>query len=84
MPSKKYTGAMARQRLNTALANHLIQDFTANGAEVVAKLRKDKPVEYLKMVTTILQQQDAAEAARAPEYNVIERRIVYPPAHPDS
>jgi len=80
----KYSGAQARQRLNSVLANHLIQDFAANGAEVVARLRKDKPVEYLKMVTTILQQQAASEAAQAPEYNVIERRIVYPPAHPDS
>ena len=42
----KYTGALARQRLNSVLANHLIQDFAANGAEVVAKLRQDKPVEY--------------------------------------
>ena len=82
---RKYTGAQARQRLNNVMANHLIQDFSANGAEVVARLRKDKPVEYLKMVTAILQQQQAAsEAAQAPEYNAIERHIVYPPAHPDS
>jgi len=81
----KYTGALARQRLNSVLANHLIQDFAANGAEVVAKLRQDKPVEYMKMVSAILQQQAASEAAQAaPTYNVVERRIVYPPAHPDS
>ena len=79
----KYSGAQARQRLNNVLANHLIQDFAANGAEVVARLRKDKPVEYLKMVTALLQQQAASEAAQAPEYNVIERRIVYPPARSD-
>ena len=78
-----YAGTRARQRLNAVMANHLIDDFSANGAEVVARLRKDKPVEYLKMVTAILQQQAASEAAQAPEYNVIERRIVYPPARSD-
>ena len=80
----QYTGPQARQRLNKVLANHLIQDFAANGAEVIAKLRKDKPVEYMKMVSAILQEQTASEAAQAPQYNVVERRIVYPPAHPDS
>jgi len=79
-----YKGSAARQRLNNVLANHLIQDFAANGAEVVAKLRKDKPVEYMKMVNALLEQQAASEAAQAPTYNVVERRIVYPPAHPDS
>jgi 2-keto-4-pentenoate hydratase len=79
----KYKGSVARARLNNVLANHLIADFAANGGEVVARLRKDKPVEYLKMVTAILQQQAASETAQAPEYNVVERRIVYPPARSD-
>lgn len=37
---------MARARLNEALAMHLINDFTEHGAEVIAKLRRDKPAGF--------------------------------------
>jgi hypothetical protein len=55
----------ARARLNEALAKHLIDDFTEHGAEVIAKLRKNKPADYLKMVTTAFQSEDPPAVPRA-------------------
>ena len=76
---KKYVGSQLRTRLSNALANQFIADFSANGDEVIAKLRRDKPLEYIKMMTAILQQAEAAaEAAQTPTYNVIERRVIRP------
>ena len=66
MSARRSPAASARERLNAALADHLIDDFKAHGAEVIAKLRKDKPAEYLKMVTTAFQNQGAVPAVRAP------------------
>jgi len=76
--------AAARLRLGDALTKHVVADFSASGAEVVAKLRKEKPLDYLKLVQVILEKEDADAAALHPTYNVVERRIVYPPAHSDS
>ena len=70
--------AAARQRLGTALTKHVVADFTASGAEVVAKLRKEKPLDYLKLVQAILEKEDADGAAADATYNAIERRIVDP------
>ena len=76
---RKLAGVQLRTRLNNAIANQFIADFTANGGEVIAKLRRDKPLEYIKMMTAILQQAEAAsEAAQTPTYNVIERRVIRP------
>ena len=76
--------AAARLRLGDALTKHVVSDFSANGAEVVAKLRTEKPLEYVKLVQAILEKEDASAAALQSTYNVIERHIVHPPVHPDS
>jgi len=80
----KYTGTAARQRLNSVMANHLVADFAAHGEEVVAKLRKEKPAEYMKLVSAILQSTSPSENPATPPYTVVERQIVRPPAHSDS
>jgi hypothetical protein len=77
-PVSSRTARQARARLKTSITKHLITDFDEHGAEVIARMRKDKPVDYLKMVTAILEAEDASEAAASPNYNVIERRIVRP------
>ena len=56
---------MARARLNEALAMHLINDFTEYGAEVIAKLRRDRPADYLKMVTTAFENDEPPPAPRS-------------------
>jgi hypothetical protein len=76
--------AAARLRLGDALTKHVVSDFSANGAEVVAKLRQDKPLEYVKLVQAILEKEDAGAAALNATYNVIERHIIQPPENPDS
>lgn len=74
--------AQTRARLSQALTKHLVSDFTQHGAEVIAKLRTDKPADYLKMVSAALEKEGAAEAAAAVGYNVVERRILRP-TNPD-
>ena len=69
---------LRRARLRRALVNNLILDFEANGTELVAKMRKDKPLDYLKLVNTILDEEDGDGAKLDATYNVIERRIVRP------
>ncbi len=69
---------IARARLNRAVAKHVAADFDAHGAEVVAKMRKEKPVDYLKMVSAILAEEDPSEAEGGANYNIIERRIIMP------
>jgi len=64
-------------RLGRALGEHISDDFDAHGAEVIAKLRTDKPVEYMKLMTSILSGA-AKNAPAAPKYDVIERIIVRP------
>lgn len=76
--------AAARLRLGDALTKHVVSDFSANGAEVVAKLRQEKPLEYVKLVQAILEKEDAGAAALNATYNVIERHIIQPPENPDS
>ena len=68
--------AAARLRLGDALTKHVVTDFSACGAEVVAKLRQEKPLEYLKLVQVILEKENASAAALDAGYNVIERRII--------
>src|SRR6187402_2547973 len=41
-------------RLGRALGEHMSDDFAAFGADLIAKLREDKPVEYMKLMTSIL------------------------------
>ena len=84
MPERKRARPQTTgERLGHALSEHVVADFSAHGAEVVAKLRQDKPLDYLKLIQAMLEKENA-DAALRPTYNVIERRIVYPPAHPDS
>ena len=71
--------AAARARLSDAMTKHLVTDFAAHGGEVIAKLRQEKPVDYVKLVTAILQKEDTGGAALDTTYNVIERRIIRPP-----
>ncbi len=49
----------ARARLNQKLIESVQADFDAGGAEVVAWLRKDRPLEYLKLVRLALTTDDA-------------------------
>ena len=49
----------ARARLNRALIECVQTDFDAGGAEVIAWLRKDRPLEYLKLVRLALTPDDA-------------------------
>ena len=74
----RYAGRKARDRLNNVLANQFIADFSAHGGEIVAKLRKEKPVDYMKMMSAVLQQIGADGPAQTPTYNVIERRVIRP------
>jgi len=78
-PTAARTAGAARTRLNKALTKHLVADFDAYGAEAIAKLRKEKPVDYLKLVTAILEKEDGGEAVLGPSYNIVERQIVPPP-----
>lgn len=75
---KKAPPATPRTRLNKALTKHLVADFEANGADVIAKIRTSKPIDYVKLVTTILDEEAEADAAFAPLYNIVERHIVRP------
>jgi len=68
--------ARARTRLGQALTKHVVDDFTVHGAEVIAKMRNEKPLDYVKLVHTILEKEDAGAAATDPGYTVIERQIV--------
>jgi hypothetical protein len=78
MVQRKTPAAATRAKLSLALTKHLVSDFDEHGAEVIAKMRKEKPVDYVKLVTAILQKEDAGEAALEPTYNVVERRIIRP------
>ncbi|WP_420137742.1 hypothetical protein [Sphingomonas sp.] len=77
--TKRISPALAHAKLRGALTKHLISDFDAHGAQVIAKMRTDKPVDYLKMITAMLQQEDPNDAAAGPTYHVIERQIVQAP-----
>ena len=65
-----------RERLGQALGEHVVADFSAFGSEVVAKLRQEKPLDYLKLIQAILDKEDAGGAVPDAGYNVIERRII--------
>ena len=67
---------IARERLDQALTEHLVADFAEHGAEVIARMRREKPVDYIKMVNSVLEKQVASDAALTPTIKVIERRIV--------
>jgi hypothetical protein len=75
---KTMTPAMARSRLGKAMVQHLVADFEANGADVIARIRTSKPVDYVKLVTGILDEEAVTDATFAPLYNVVERQIVRP------
>lgn len=40
--------------LKNDLVDALLADFTANGKKVIAKVRRDKPDEYLKVIARVL------------------------------
>jgi hypothetical protein len=44
----------SRNKLTTEFLDALYADFQANGAEAVARCRKEKPAEYVRIVASIL------------------------------
>lgn len=70
--------ARARTRLGRALTKHVVDDFIGHGAEVIAKVRSEKPLDYVKLVQTILEKEDADAASTEPGYHIIEQRIIDP------
>lgn len=68
--------AAVRAQLSITMSRHIVADFHAHGAEVIEKLRKDKPLDYIKMVQAILEKEQASAASLDAAYRVIERRIV--------
>lgn len=70
-----------QERLARALGEHMSDDFDAFGAEMIAKLRTEKPIEYMKLMTSILSGA-VSEAAAKSKITVIERHIV-DPQNPD-
>ncbi len=65
-------------RLGRALAKHMTDDFEAHGAHLLSSLREEKPVEYLKLMQSILTGTAGRQATGAKQINVIERRIIRP------
>ncbi len=41
-----------RTKLGDALAQNLAKDFTEHGAGAIAKMRQDKPLDYMKLTST--------------------------------
>jgi hypothetical protein len=83
MPVRKSSRAKDREKLGRALSDHVVADFLDCGAEAVAKLRQQKPLDYLKLVQQILAKEDADEQASKPGYLRVER-IIIRPENPDS
>lgn len=67
-----------RERLGRALAEHMTEDFEAHGADLLSTLRGERPVEYLKLMQSILIGADGKDATGAKQIKVIERRIITP------
>ena len=44
----------ARDKLGTAFVQALAQDFHVHGAKVIAKVRRDRPHDYLKIVASTI------------------------------
>jgi hypothetical protein len=75
---KRRTAKKPQERLGEALAEHMTEDFEAHGADLLSTLRDHKPVEYLKLLQSILTGATEKDAPRGRQINVIERRIISP------
>ncbi len=58
----------SRSRLRHDLTGALNDDLRTHGAAVIDKLRKEKPVEYFKLILSLLPEETAAE--RSPFFGV--------------
>jgi len=72
--------ACARLRLKHDLVKHLARDFRSHGESAIAKLRTQKPIDYLRLVTAELDSEAAAEALEA----MSPSRIIELPARSDT
>ncbi len=61
----------SRNKLNETFLQALAEDFEANGKEVIEKVRKDRPQDYLKVIAAVLPKrmeiEDATPARPASE-----------------
>jgi hypothetical protein len=58
---------LASARLNQVLVEKLLADLSSSGTEVLARIRKDRPLEYLRLVKVVLalEEANASSAARS-------------------
>ncbi len=75
---KRRSASEPQERLGRALAEHMTDDFEVHGAQLISSLRDEKPVEYLKLMQSILTGSSGKGAAGAKQINVVERRIIRP------
>ena len=59
-PVNQATPLDARDKLGTAAVQAFAQDFRVHGVKVIAKVRRDRPHDYLKIVTSMIPK-DAGE-----------------------
>jgi hypothetical protein len=52
----------ARDKLGSAFVHALAQDFDVHGAKVIAKVRRDRPHDYLKIVASTIPKDAGDEA----------------------
>ena len=72
--------ACARVRLKHDLVKHLARDFRSHGESAIAKLRTQKPIDYLRLVTAELDSEAAADALRA----ISQSRVIELPERSDT
>lgn len=72
----------ARSKLGEAFLRELLSDFEAHGAETIAKVRTERPQDYVKVVASVLPKELTGEDGGPIPLSVIERRIVRP-QHPN-
>ena len=69
----------ARNRLTELLMGAIVDDFAANGASAIARLRDDDPATYLRMVTALVPRELILqrEAQPVPDYaNLTEEEFI--------
>lgn len=69
-PSRSY-----RARLGQAYVRELQKDFEQGGQDVLAKLREQAPLEYLKMVSALLPE-EMGRAEEKPKTSRLRRTVV--------
>lgn len=74
-PSGRPKGA--RSKLGTAFLEALLSDFSEHGELVIARVRAEKPDQYLKVVASILPKEITGEDGADIGIRLIERRVVH-------